>query len=108
MKDPRLAKLAERPNNLLCRAATGRKILLEVIGDALPLAAELIKTVYAAGGVPFLKLAHPSLTRELLKEASAGQLQAQAKWDRSQMEAMQAYIGIRAGRDTSGICGPAR
>ena len=79
----------------------GEKILLEVIGDALPLAAELVKKAYAVGGVPFLKLAQPSLTRELLKEASAGQLQALAGWDRSQMSAMQAYIGIRAGENSS-------
>ena len=62
MKDPRLAKLAENLITYSVELQPGEKILLEVTGDALPLAAELIKTVYAAGGVPFLKLAHPSLT----------------------------------------------
>ena len=101
MKDQRLAKLAENLINYSVELQPGEKILLEVIGDALPLAAELIKTVYATGGVPFLKLAQPSLTRELLKEASAGQLQALEGWERSQMSTMQAYIGIRAGENTS-------
>ena len=101
MKDPRLAKLAENLITYSVQLQPGEKILLEIIGDAQPLAAELIKTVYTAGGLPFIKLAHPSLNRELLKKASAGQLQALAEWDRLQMSAMQAYIGVRAGENTS-------
>lgn len=101
MKDPRLTRLAENLITYSVQLQPGEKILLEITGDAIPLAAELVKKVYAAGGFPFVKLSHPNLTRELLKEASAGQLQTMAEWDRLPMSAMQAYIGIRAGENIS-------
>ncbi len=101
MKDPRLTQLADNLINYCVNLQPGERILIEVAGDALPLALELVKKSYEAGGIPFVKLSHQSISRELLKKAGKEQLQAMAKWDRAQMEEMQAYLGISAGDNAS-------
>src|SRR5690554_546683 len=101
MKDPRLTELAENLVNFSVNLQPGERILIDVSGDALPLAVELVKKSYAAGGIPFARLSHQTLSRELLKEAQTEQLQAMAEWDRTQMAEMQAYLGVRAGENTS-------
>lgn len=97
MKDPRILKLAESLINYAVELKPGDKILIEVTGDASPLAQALVGEAYRAQGVPFLVINNPALTRELLKSASEEQLSAMGRWDRVRMSEMQAYIGLRAG-----------
>lgn len=101
MKDPRIEKLANTLINFSINVQPGEKVLIEVFGEAGPLAAELIKQVYQAGGVPFLNVLNHTLLREILKGATVEQMQAMAGWDRARMAEMQAYIGLRAGDNTN-------
>jgi aminopeptidase len=97
MMDPRLTRLADVLVNYSTRVAPGDNVLIEAIGVDNMLAKELIKTVKAAGGNPYVNFRDPSVTRQLLLAGSEDQLNLWADYDKYQMERMQAYIGIRGG-----------
>ncbi|MDR3599847.1 MAG: aminopeptidase [Desulfosporosinus sp.] len=97
MKDPRIEKLANSLINYSIALQPGEKILIEVIGQDLPLAQALVRYAYQAGGLPFLSTINHTLLRELLKEFTVEQAEAMTRWDLARMQEMQAYIGIRGG-----------
>ena len=97
MKDPRIEKLADSLINYSIALQPGEKILIEVIGQDLPLAQALVGYAYRAGGLPFLSTINHTLLRELLKEFTVEQAEAMTRWDLARMKEMQAYIGIRGG-----------
>lgn len=99
MRDPRFKKLAENLIRYSTKLQPGEKILIEVIGLEIPLAKELISEAYAVGGVPFLSVKDRILQRELLKGATAEQIQMMARYEVERMKEMDAYIGIRAGEN---------
>jgi aminopeptidase len=61
MKDPRIEKLAENLINYSVELKPGEKILIEVIGNELPLTKALIRHAYKAGGVPFFTIKNNEL-----------------------------------------------
>ena len=61
----------------------------------------LIKEVYNAKGIPFLKLHNQQAEREMLLGATKDQLLKIADVDARLMEQMQAYIGLRGGENSS-------
>lgn len=73
----------------------GEKVLIEIAGPETELAQELIRTVYDAGGIPFLTLKNDILQRQWLSYASEEQIKSQACWEAQRMEEMDAYIGVR-------------
>lgn len=97
VKDPRLEKLADSLINYAIALQPGEKILIEVLGQEIPLAQALVGYAYRAGGLPFLSTLNHTLLRELLKEFTIEQAEAMTRWDLARMKEMQAYIGIRAG-----------
>lgn len=101
MKDPRIEKLADSLINYSIALQPGEKILIEVIGQDLPLAQALVRYAYKAGGLPFLSIINNTLLREILKEFTVEQAEAMTRWDLARMKEMQAYIGIRAGENVN-------
>ncbi len=97
MTDPRIATLA---NNLLtysCRLKPGENVLIESTGDNGQLVPALIKKTYELGGSPFVKLAQPRVSREILLKCTDDQMKIMAEADSLLMSRMQAYIGVRGG-----------
>lgn len=103
MRDPRFAKMAENLINYSVDLQPGEKVLIEVVGLEIPLAQELIKAAYAAGGVPFLTVKDRVLLREILKGATEEQMDMMAKYEAARMKDMDAYIGIRAGNNINQV-----
>ncbi|MCX7708960.1 MAG: aminopeptidase, partial [Clostridia bacterium] len=101
MKDPRIEKLAEILINYSTDLKPGEKILIENIGNEVPLTKELIKQAYEAGGMPFLNIRNTELLRVLLNECTEEQLKDMLDFDMEQMEEMDAYIGLRAAENVS-------
>lgn len=101
MVDPRIKQLAKNLINYSCRLQTGEKILIETISLELPLVKELIKETYLAGGIPFVTIKNPSVTRELLFGATEEQMKLMAKYEAARMNDMNAYIGLRSGDNAS-------
>lgn len=100
MKDPRIQTLAYNLINYSVGLKPGEKILIETTGWELPLTKELIKESYRAGGMPFVSIKNQEINRTLLENASREQMELLAEWETPRMEAMDAYIGLRAGKNS--------
>lgn len=105
MKDPRIEKLAENLVNYSCGVKPGEKVLIEINGFEVPLARELIRQVYKAGGIPFYTVKNDQLRRVLLNECTEEQLKLMASYELMRMKEMDAYIGLRVGENTSEMGG---
>ncbi|MEA5058605.1 MAG: aminopeptidase [Candidatus Pelethousia sp.] len=101
MTDPRIQQLAHNLIHFSCALKPGEKVLIEGTGEVQELVRALVEEAYLAGGVPFVWVNRPDVTRELALGATKEQLQLRAKVDGMLMEAMQAYIGVRGGANSS-------
>jgi aminopeptidase len=100
--DPRLKKLAKNLTGYSCRIKKGENVLIDCTGSSgIPLVRALIKEIYKAGGLPYVELRDNSVTRELLKESTAGQLKSLSRYELVRMKEMDAFIKIQAGDNTS-------
>lgn len=101
MKDPRIEQLAHTLINYSVGLQPGEKILIENIGPEIPLAKELIKQAYKAGGIPFFTLKNDEILRVLLDDCTEEQIKETAAYEIARMKEMKAYIGIRGGENVS-------
>lgn len=101
MNDPRIEQLAKNLIHYSVELKPGEKILIENIGNEVPLVRALIREAYKAGGVPFLSIKNNELLRILLQDATEEQLKAMARFEIARMGEMDAYIGLRAGDNTN-------
>ena len=103
MKDQRIDELANKLVNYSCRVKKGENVLIEVTGsdNEQYLAMSLVKEVYKVGGNPFIWNRNPEIHREILKGCNEEQLKIMSTHNLAMMKDMQAYIGIRGGRNCS-------
>lgn len=95
--DPRVEKLAQNLINYSCSLKKKEKVLIEAVGTScFDLLKALISETYKSGAVPFVIYGANTITREILKNCSAEQMEAMADYDLYRMKEMNAYIGIRA------------
>lgn len=94
--DNRIQTLAKNLVNYSCKVKQGDKVYINYTGPATEdLARQLVKEVYAAGGLPFVHYINPRLQREVLMECTAEQLRLMAEVAAKEMEQMDCYIGVR-------------
>lgn len=96
LKDPRIETLAKNLISYSVELKRGEKVLIEVSGSETILTGEIIKQVYQAGGIPFVNIKSPRISRELLMGATEESIKAMASYDIVRMKDMKAYIGIYA------------
>ncbi len=101
MNDPRIEKLAGNIINYSVGLKAGEEILIEAIGNEPAIVKAMIRAAYKAGGVPFVTIKDPEITRALLSECSQKQIEDMAAFEVARMKSMKAYIGIRAGQNAS-------
>jgi aminopeptidase len=101
MKDPRIDQLAKNLINHSCRLQKGEKVLIENFSIEKELVNALIREAYAVGAIPLIQLHDYEITRQLLMNADAEQLQLIASYEIQRMKDMDAYIGIRSGNNIS-------
>ena len=99
MVDERIKKLAKNLVRYSCDLQKGEKILIEAKGVDYPLINEIIKEVYAVGGLPFVEIYDNRVTRQLLLGETEELAALRAKFDGARMAEMDAYIGIRGGNN---------
>lgn len=100
--DRRIRKLADLLVDYSCDIRKGEKILISYEGECCrDLVRQIIKNVYAKGGMPYTEIRDSSVTREILMGCSEEQLEFMNEYQLAQMKGMQAYIAIRAGNNTS-------
>ena len=95
MKDPRFTDLAKLLVSHSTKIEPAEKVLIEAFDIPPEFIVELIRTVAAAGGVPLVSTYNQVVQRALLQAASEAQMKLWSSLDRSRMEQVQAYIGVR-------------
>lgn len=100
--DPRIKKLADLLTDYSCDIQPGEKVLISYEGEATKnLARQLIKNVYAKGGLPYAEIRDSQITREILLGCTEEQIKFKDDCDLAQMKGMQAYIAIRGNNNVS-------
>lgn len=95
--DTRIKELAHNLINYSCALQPQEKVMIHVFGtSAYPLARQLVKETYAAGGYPYVQIEDYQINRELMLGCTEEQLKLKADLEMAQMKEMDAYIGIRA------------
>ena len=100
--DARIKELAQKLVNYSCRVQPGENVLIELTGAAgVPLVNQIVKEVYAAGGLPYVNLHNETTKREIIIQSTPEQLAVMAERDVLMMKRMQAYIGFSAVENTA-------
>lgn len=100
--DSRIIKLADLLVNYSCDVQPGDNVLIDYEGDCCKgLVRQLIKKIYAMGGIPYVDIRDSAITRELLLGCSEKQVSFMDECSLHKMKGMQGYIAIRAGGNTS-------
>ena len=94
--DERITTLAKGLVNYSCEVKAGDKVYIHYTGESTrPLANELVREVYAAGGLPFVHYTDPQLQRLQIMECTQEQIQLMAEVDALEMSRMDCYIAVR-------------
>ncbi|QHI73387.1 aminopeptidase [Aminipila terrae] len=100
--DPRVKKLSNVLVDYSCDVKPGEKVFIHYEGECTkPLVKQLIKDVYAKGGLPYFEIRDAEVNREILMNCTEEQIKFMEEYQMKQMEGMDAYISIRAGLNTS-------
>lgn len=100
--DLRVKQLADVLVNYSCNVQKNEKVLINYEGECCkPLVKQLIKKIYARGGMPYVEMRDSSVTREILLGATEEQMDFLNEYQLMQMKGMDCYIAIRAGSNTS-------
>jgi aminopeptidase len=102
MTDPRIARLAEVLIDHSCQLAQGEKVLIEAYDLPEPdLVCALVEAASARGGHPLVTWKSNTVLRSLYKDGSQMSLEMAAALERTRMEQVDAYIGIRGAANSS-------
>lgn len=101
MIDVRLIKLCKSLVSYSMNVQKGEKVLIENFDCPTELSTQLIKEVYAAGGIPYHITRSAQVQRALLKNATKSQIEDMARYDSLRMQDMNAYVAFRGSNNTS-------
>jgi aminopeptidase len=102
MHDPRIDKLAAVLLDHSCRVAKGEKLLIEAIDLPEPqLVCALVEGAAQRGVVPLVTVKNNAVLRSLYRAATEESMKLAGEIERSRMERVQAYIGIRGAANSS-------
>lgn len=94
--DERIKTLAKNLVNYSCKVKSGDKVYINYTGPSTEeLTRQLIKEVYAAGGLPFAHYINPKVQREILLNCTEEQIRLMAELAAEEMSQMDCYIGVR-------------
>jgi aminopeptidase len=93
--DPRYTRLAETLVRHSTAVVPGNRVLIEAFDVPAEFTTELIRVIDAAGGLPLVSTYHQPVLRALYRTATEEQMRLIGEVERSRMEAMQVYIGVR-------------
>ncbi len=100
--DERIKKLSDTLVNYSCAVKQGEKVYVDASGvETEELTKQIIRDVYAAGGIPFVHYTNARVQREILLETTEEQLRIMAELSVREMEQMDCYIGIRGSDNIS-------
>ena len=95
MQDPRIEQLAQQLVRYSTSLKKGEKVLIDVAEVPDEIGIALIREARKKGAIPFLRVNHTKLNREMLMGASDAQYAAIAAHQLNEMQDMDAYIALR-------------
>ncbi len=101
MIDSRLEKLCRSLVTYSMNVKKGERVLIENFDCPEELSTQLIKEVYAVGGVPFSITRSARIQRALLQNATKEQIEDMTRYDATLMQDMNAYVAFRGALNTS-------
>ena len=102
MKDPRVRKLADLLVRHSCKVQSGDNVLIEAFDlPSTEVVCDLIELVAGSGAHPFVIWKDNKILSSLYANASSENLAMAGQFERSMMEKMNAYIGIRGASNSS-------
>lgn len=101
MHDPRLDQLARTLTHHSTRLAAGERVLIEAVDTPEEMVLAVIRSVRDVGAVPVVSLKSSFVQRELLRAGQREAMELAGQVERFQMEQVQAYVGIRGGRNVA-------
>ena len=102
MRDPRLQRLAEILVDHSCEVSQGEKVLIEAFDLPNPaLVCRLVELVSVRGGIPLVSYKSNAILRSLYQHGTPEGMTLSGELERSRMERMDAYIGIRGADNSS-------
>lgn len=100
--DERIKKFADIIVSYSTEIKKGDRVLIEGIGiNSKPLIKEIVKSVYSAGGYPYVQLFDQTINREITMGCSEEQLRFMCDFELYRMKGMDAYIAVRASDNTA-------
>jgi Leucyl aminopeptidase (aminopeptidase T) len=100
--DDRIKVLAHNLVNYSMEVKKGDKVYVHYIGSSTQdLARQLVKEIYATGGVPFVHYTDVRLQREILLNCTEEQMALSAKIDALEMSQMDCYVAVRGAENVS-------
>ncbi len=97
MKDPRINKLADVLVNFSCKVQSGEKVWIDLKGIDNLLGEALADAVFAAGGLPYIRVTDNKIQRRLMMGYTKEQLDWLGETDAALMAQCACYIGVRGG-----------
>ena len=95
MKDPRYTTLARLLVQHSIKVTPGDKVLVEAFDIPSDFIVELVRVIDEAGGLPIVSTYQQPVLRALYKAATEEQMKTIGRIERTRMEAVQCYIGVR-------------
>lgn len=95
MQDSRINDLARQLVRFSTKLKRGEKVLIDMAEVPDEIGIALMREVRAKGALPFLRVNHAKLNREMMMGASEAQYQAIARHQMEEMRDMDAYIALR-------------
>ncbi|CEK14491.1 leucyl aminopeptidase (aminopeptidase T) [Chthonomonas calidirosea] len=95
MRDPRYEKLAKLLVTHSMKVKSGDKVLIEAFDIPVDFTVTLIRAVAEAGGEPLVSTYHQQVLRALFQVATEDQMCTIGSVERTRMEAVQCYVGVR-------------
>lgn len=100
--DERIKTLAHNLVNYSMKVKENEKVYIHYIGASTQdLAKQIIKEVYAVGGIPFPHFTDTKVQRETLLHCTEEQMTLMAKIDAAEMDQMDCYVGVRGADNVS-------
>ncbi|WP_232697952.1 aminopeptidase [Brevibacillus daliensis] len=101
MRDPRLETLAKNLLHHSAKVQEKQVVKIEIRGEGIALAKELVKEAYAIGAYPFVEVLDMQLQRELLLGASKERSEIQKKWSEASKGDIHAMVVINGSNNDS-------
>ena len=96
MQDPRISQLAEVLIDHSCELKPGEKVLIEAFDLPDPaLVCRLVELTSERGALPFVTWKNNAVLRSLYQTATEANMRLIGELERTRMEQMDAYIGVR-------------